>query len=70
MIAKWKITAEYENRKYVWYITSVKEKSILWQNIKKKLYKCSRWKAYKEIIISWIFKRWDKNCQWPCFKRG
>lgn len=76
MTVKWKITAEYSppdkinTRKYVWYITSVEEKSILWQNIKKKLYKCSWWKAYKEIMISWIFERFDKNCQRSCSKRG
>ena len=36
---KWKITAECEDKKYMWHITSVKEKSILWQNIWK--YLCS-----------------------------
>lgn len=33
MIVKWKITAEYQDKKYIWYITSVTEKSTLWQNI-------------------------------------
>lgn len=76
MEVKWKITAEYtptgkiNTQRYTWYITSVDKKSILWRNIKKKLYKYSWLKAYKEIMISWIFERFDKNTQWPCFKRG
>lgn len=73
---RWKITAEYKNekehgyKKYVWYITSVEDKSILWKTIKKKLYKCSWWKAIKEVILTTKFIRWDKNLQNPCFKYG
>lgn len=76
MLVKWKITAEYRpigkmnTQRYVWYITSVEDKSTLWRNIHKKLYKYSWWRAYKSIRLSTIFEIWDKNTQWPCFRRG
>lgn len=33
VIVEWKITAEHKDKKYMWYITSVKEKSVVWKKI-------------------------------------